>query len=30
LKLPADKMIENSIHIPQIVINATEEEKSAQ
>ena len=30
LKLPADKMIENSIHIPQIVINATEEEKPAQ
>ena len=27
LKLPADKLIENSIHIPQVVIEATEEEK---
>ncbi len=27
LKLPADKLIENSIHIPQVIIEATEEEK---
>ena len=27
LKLPADKMIENSIHIPQIVIEATDNEE---
>ena len=27
LKLPADKMIENSIHIPQIVIEATDDEE---
>lgn len=27
LKLPADKLIENSIHIPQVVIEAAEEEK---
>ena len=27
LKLPADKLIENSIHIPQVVIEATEEDK---
>lgn len=28
LKLPADKLIENSIHIPQVVIGATEEENN--
>lgn len=27
LKLPADKLIENSIHIPQVVIEAMEEDK---
>ena len=27
LKLPADKLIENSIHIPQVVIEAAEEDK---
>ena len=27
LKLPADKLIENSIHIPQVVIDAAEENK---
>ena len=27
LKLPADKLIENSIHIPQVVIEATEKNK---
>ena len=28
LKLPADKMIENSIHIPQVVVEATENQEN--